>query len=134
MAEEDTPAPVAVATKSKRQVDSQVIETDLRGFRKEHNTATDTALIDEYFHSHSHLSNVDDDEARYLDEQHTLAAVDELFNRWEFTVTPEQYAVFKQDHFDKTWQQYSTDGRINLELAQDFVDHLIQATPEASAE
>ena len=126
-------APAALA-KSKRQVDSQVIEGDLKGFRKDHSTATDTALIDEYFHGQSHLSNVDDDEARYLDEQHTLAAVDELFNRWEFTVTPEQYSVFKQDHFDKTWTQYNTDGRINLELANDFVDHLIQATPEASAE
>lgn len=130
----DEPTPAAPPPKSKREQDSFVIENDLKGFRKEHNTATDTALIDEYFHSHSHLSNVDDEETRYLDEQHTLAAVDELFNRWEFTVTPDQYSVFKHDHFDKTWQQYSTDGRINLELAQDFVDHLIQPTPEASAE
>jgi len=100
----DEPVPVAPPPKSKREQDSFVIENDLKGFRKEHNTATDTALIDEYFHSHSHLSNVDDEETRYLDEQHTLAAVDELFNRWEFTVTPDQYSVFKHDHFDKTWQ------------------------------
>jgi hypothetical protein len=102
-----------------------VIEKDIAGFRKDHTSATDTALIDEYFHSQSHLSGIDEDETRYLDQEHTLAAVDELFNRWEFTVTPEQYAVFKQDHFDKTWKQYSTDDKINFELAQDFVDNLI---------
>jgi hypothetical protein len=73
-----------------------------------------------------------DDEARYLDQDHALAAVDELFNRWEFTVTPDQYTIFKQEHFEPTWQKYNTDGRINLELAQDFVDYLLKPTPEAA--
>ena len=74
--------------KTKRQLNSHFIEKELSHFRLEHNTATDEAQIDEYFHSHSHLSDLDG-QTRYLDEDHTLAAIDELFSRWEFTVTPE---------------------------------------------
>lgn len=89
--DDDDHAPVAATAppKSKRRLDSDVIEMDLSGFRKDHTSATDTALIDEFFHSNSHLSGIDEDETRFLDQEHALSAVDELFNRWEFTVTPE---------------------------------------------
>ena len=53
---------------------------------------------------------------------------------WELALTPEQDTIFKNDHFNPTWSKYATDDRINLELAQDFMDNLLQPSAEAQAE
>ena len=109
-----------------------VLDKELNQIRNNHQTATDNAIIDEYFHSHSHMQS-EDDETRFLDKDQVQAAEEELMNRWDFTATPEQQTLFQQTHFNPTWDKFNTDGVMNLELAQDFVDSLLSPTTEAQS-
>ena len=94
-------------------------EKNFKELFEAHTEHADKMEADECFHQLSQKSGIED--RRYLDYEHMQTAVDDVFAKWDISLTEEGETAFKNNHFEPTWNKMAKDGKVMYDETPKFL-------------
>ena len=106
----DPKHPVRIPTAEDLSLAEKAQEKNFKELFDSHTEHADRMEADECFHKLSHGNGIDD--LRYLDHEHLETAIDDVFSKWDISLTEDGEKAFKKNHFEPAWHKFNKDGKV----------------------